>query len=250
MSGEMFDPEEFRAALAPRRVVALASTSSTNDEALRLGRGGAPHGTVVVADVQTAGRGRLGRTWWAEPGTALLASWIVRPELPHDAWPALSLLAGVAAAEALREVSSLGVALKWPNDLLAGERKIGGILAEAEPGRFVVIGLGLNVAQPSFPPDLAGSATSVAASGGRRCRRPELLASILARFEALLSDPPRALVRYRELCATLGRPVRVERAGAPPLEGVARDVDGRGALVLETEAGSEAVASGEVVHLR
>jgi BirA family biotin operon repressor/biotin-[acetyl-CoA-carboxylase] ligase len=249
VAAEPFDPEEFRAALAPRHVVALAETGSTNDEALRLGREGAPHGTVVVADAQTVGRGRLGRVWWAEPGTALLASWLVRPALPPESWPALSLVAGVAVAEVLREAASLNVSLKWPNDLLAGRRKIGGILAEAEPGRFVVIGLGLNVAQASFPPELAQSATSVAAAGGKPPPRPALLAAIIDRFDALPPDLSGTLARYRALCATLGRHVSVEMTGGKPIEGVARDVDERGALAIDTADGPRRVASGDVVHL-
>lgn len=250
MAREVFDPGEFRSTLAPRRVVALAETGSTNDEALRLAREGAPDGTVVVADVQTAGRGRLGRGWWAEPGTALLASWVVRPQVPPDRWPALSLVAGVAAAGALARTCGLEVRLKWPNDLVVGERKLGGILAEAEVARFVVIGLGVTVSKTEFPPDLAGTATSVEAAGGRSPGRPALIAAILEAFASECMDLAGALARYRDRCSTLGRRVRVERAAAAPLEGLARDVDESGALIVVTLDGDVAVASGDVVHLR
>lgn len=269
MAAEPFRPGAFRDALAAvpwvREVVAMPECGSTNDEALRAARDGAEEGTVFVADRQTAGRGRRGRTWWSEPGTALLTSWIVRPTEPMpqckadetgrripletERWTILPLLAGIAAAEGIEASCGVRVGLKWPNDLMAGERKLGGILAEAEVPRFVVVGLGVNVASVDFPDDIAGIATSVAAAGGRPPGRPAILASIMSAFGSALAGPDAALHRYRERCVTLGLRVRVEGAGKP-VTGVAREVGRLGELLVETAAGPRSVAAGEVVNLR
>jgi BirA family biotin operon repressor/biotin-[acetyl-CoA-carboxylase] ligase len=254
MEPEPFDPAAFEqaAAAAPwvRRVVCLAETDSTNAEALRLAAAGEPSGTVVVADAQTAGRGRLGRSWWGEPGRSLLASWLVRPELPAERWPALTLVAGLAAARAINASAGLDVRLKWPNDLLVDGRKLGGLLAEADGHGALVVGLGVNVRQDSFPDEIAGLATSVAAAGGRPVERPWLLAATLSGFGARMLEPERALDDYRALSATLGEPVRVERAGADPLEGTAVDLTDGGALVVDIGGERVAVSAGDVVHLR
>lgn len=245
--------EAFARALAgvSPRAVTLDETASTNDDARALAREGAPHGTVVAADAQTAGRGRLGRAWWSRPGEALIASWVVRPALPVEAWTTIPLLAGVAAAEAVRARAKVEVGLKWPNDVTTGgARKLGGILAEAEVPHFVVVGLGVNVSQVAFPAELREIATSLALEGAVRLDRADLLAATLARFDEALADPGAALDRYRALCVTLGRGVRVERPSGEPLEGVARDVDATGALLVESGGETVAVASGDVVHLR
>jgi BirA family biotin operon repressor/biotin-[acetyl-CoA-carboxylase] ligase len=251
---EPFDPVELertvRAVPWVREVVALAEIDSTNAEALRRAAAGAGEGLVVVADVQTAGRGRLGRSWWGEPGAGLLASWLLRPTLPGERWPLLTLVAGVAAARALAAASGLEVRLKWPNDLVVGERKAGGILAESDGRGALVLGLGVNLRQRRFPPDLEATATSVAREGGRPVARAWLLAATLSGFGARMRDPAAFLDEYRALTATLGRRVLVERAGAPPVRGRARDVTDAGALLVETPLGVETVAAGDVVHLR
>lgn len=244
MEREPFDHTEFEH-LAGGWIAAVhahPSLGSTNDEAARLAEAGAPEGVVVVADEQTAGRGRLGRTWTAEAGTSLLASWIVRPPYAADRWPLLSLATGVAVAEAVID-RGVEAQLKWPNDVLAGHRKLAGILAEAGNG-FVVVGLGLNVRQDSFPEGL--SATSLLLERARPVGRARLLGAVLERFAPYAADPGSALEPYRRLCATLGRRVRVERAGASGVEGPAEAVGERGELVV----GGVAVAAGDVVHLR
>lgn len=258
----MFQPEAWLEAIGAvpfvSGIIARDETVSTNDDALRAAREGAAEGVVVVADRQTAGRGRLGRTWWSEPGTALLVSWIVRPvdaaggrdALPVERWTVLPLLAGLAAAEGIGRACGLDVGLKWPNDLMVAGRKLGGILVEAEPPRFAVVGLGVNVGATEFPEEIRETATSVVAAGGRSPGRATILAAVLATFEEALAAPQEALVRYRARCASLGREVRVERAGAPPLEGTARDVDARGALVIEAGGEQVVVPAGDVVHLR
>ena len=244
--------EAFARALAgvSPSVVTLAETGSTNDDARRLARDGAPHGTVVVANHQTEGRGRRARAWVSPPGAGLHASWIIRPSMPVESWTLLPLLAGVAAAEAVRARTHVRAFLKWPNDILVGERKLGGILTEAEPPRFAVVGLGINVATTSFPPPLDGTATSIALEGGIRLDRADLLAAVMERFEVALADPEGSVERYRSMCATFGRRVRIERAGAADVTGFARAVDPSGALLVEADIGVVRVASGDVVHLR
>lgn len=254
MEPEPFDPEAFEraAAAAPwvRRVVCLAQTDSTNAEALRLAAAGEPSGAVVVADAQHAGRGRLGRSWWSEPGGSLLASWLVRPELAADRWPALTLVAGLAAARALIASAGLEVRLKWPNDLLVDGRKLGGLLAEADGRGALVVGLGINVRQTEFPDEIAALATSVVGAGGRLVERSWVLAATLSAFGSRMHDPEAALDEYRALCDTLGREVRVERVGADAVEGIAHDIASNGALVVEAESGRVSVSAGDVQHLR
>lgn len=244
MEREPFDHLEFERLAGGwiKAVYPHAAPASTNDEAARLAAAGAPEGTVVVADRQTAGRGRLGRDWVAEPGTSLLCSWIVRPSYAPEHWPLLSLAAGVAVVEA---VASLGVRaeLKWPNDVVVGDRKLAGILAEAGPG-FVVVGLGLNVRQDSFPTGLP--ATSLLLERSRPVGRARLLGAVLERFAPYAANPAAALEPYRLHCATIGRRVRVGRAGAPHLEGLAERVGSHGELFVD----GVGIAAGDVIHLR
>jgi len=199
---------------------------STNRVAADLVRQGAGDGLVVGADHQTAGRGRRGRTWESRPGAALLVSVVLRP-VP----PLVTLAAGVAAADACRAVAGVDAVLKWPNDvLLAGGAKVGGILSELV-GDAAVVGLGLNL----------GWAPAGAGRLGPDVDRAELLDAYLRGLEA----PGDVLARYRQLCSTIGRRVRVEVPGAS-IEGRAEDVDGDGRLVVD----GRAVAAGDVVHLR
>jgi BirA family biotin operon repressor/biotin-[acetyl-CoA-carboxylase] ligase len=251
---EPFDGAEFESTASSvpwvRRVVCSDVVDSTNAEALRLAATGEPQGLVVVADAQTAGRGRLGRSWWAEPGTALLASWLVRPALSPERRPLLSLVAGVAAARAASVAGGVTVLLKWPNDLLLDGKKLGGILAESDAGGAVVVGLGVNVRQETFPPELRSTATSIVAGGGRVPSRAWLLTATLSAFGARMTAPEESLADYRGLCDTLGSRVRVERADAEPLEGDAVDITESGALVVATLTERTIVAAGDVVHIR
>jgi BirA family biotin operon repressor/biotin-[acetyl-CoA-carboxylase] ligase len=233
----------------------VATTGSTNADLLA--RGG-PEGQVLVAEEQTAGRGRMGRSWVSEPGAALTFSVLLRPvPVPASRLGWLPLLAGVAVATAVRSVAHVPATLKWPNDVLAGDRKLAGILAE-QSGDALVIGTGLNVATPATALPVP-AATSLLVEGSDVAREP-LLADILRRFERWYTafredpDPSRTglLDEYRTLCATLGRPVRVELPGGRQLAGLAQDIDADGRLLVrDAETTSVTpVSAGDIIHLR
>jgi BirA family biotin operon repressor/biotin-[acetyl-CoA-carboxylase] ligase len=250
-----------RAADHPADVRFVAVTGSTNSDVLRLAGQGAPAWTAEVAGHQTGGRGRQGRPWVAPAGSSLLVSVLLRPGVePADA-PLLTLAAGLAAADACREAAAVEARCKWPNDVLVGDRKLAGILAEGrvQAGRLehVVVGLGLNVAQGAedFPPDLRDVATSIAREGGR-ADAPGLLAAYLRRLRAeVVGSMTRGgrealLAAYGGRCATIGRTVRVQRAGDADVEGLAVAVGPRGELMVDTGDAVVAVGFGEVHHLR
>jgi BirA family biotin operon repressor/biotin-[acetyl-CoA-carboxylase] ligase len=207
-------------------------------------------GLVVVADHQTAGRGRLGRTWVTPAGAALTFSVVVAPELADEWWPLLPLVAGYAVAQAV------GGSLKWPNDVLLGDEKVCGILVErvAAPGGspMAVVGIGVNVDQTATELPVP-TATSLALAGRPR-DRTELFGDLLGRIRSGLEDvarSPREWVGpYRDLCATVGSDVRVDLPGGEVLVGRATDVDDHGRLVVETSSGTTRVAAGDVVHVR
>jgi BirA family biotin operon repressor/biotin-[acetyl-CoA-carboxylase] ligase len=224
-------------------------TPSTQATALRLAEEGAPEWTLVAAGHQTAGRGRLGRTWRDEPGRALVFSMVLRPDLDAERGGLISLLAGLAMAQACAEVAHQRVACKWPNDVLVAGRKAGGILAEsrlaAERFEFVVVGIGLNLGSP--PRELP-EAGAVEAEG------EDVLSAFLAVFSRRYEPAHPAFAgavtsAYRERCATIGTTVRATTVHGSSAEGVAIDVDEAGGLVIETPDGLEVVRFGEVEHL-
>jgi BirA family transcriptional regulator, biotin operon repressor / biotin---[acetyl-CoA-carboxylase] ligase len=198
---------------------------STNRFAADLARAGAADGLVVGADHQTAGRGRRGRTWESPAGSGLLVSVVLRP-VPR----LVTLAAGLAAAEACEQVAGVATTLKWPNDILAGDRKVGGILSELV-GDAAVVGLGLNL---TWAPE------------GAACLGPEVDRNqLLAAYLAGLDHPTDVLARYRLRSATIGRRVRVELPGEA-VEGMAEAVDDEGRLVVD----GRKITAGDVVHLR
>lgn len=171
-------------------------TGSTNTDALAAARSGAPHGSVYFADEQRAGRGRGDHAWQSAAAQGLYVSVLLRPPIEAPVLPAIPLVAGLAAAEAIAMTSSLNTDLRWPNDLLIGDRKTGGILVESRTEgnhvSFVVVGIGINVHQRDFDPDLATPATSLDVEAGRRVPRGSLLVFLLESLEREtrgLSDP-------------------------------------------------------------
>ena len=235
------------------RVERFAELDSTNRHALEAARSGAEDGLVVVADHQTAGRGRLDRTWEAPPGSSLLVSVLLRPRpeggRAGGAHP-LVMATAVALAGAVRVVAGVDAGLKWPNDLVARDRKLAGILAEVE-GDAVVVGAGCNVNWDAFPPELAATATACNLEAGQPVDRDALLDDFLTRLGDALDDPAAVDRDYRTLLVTLGRRVRVERGRAGDLVGDAVDLTADGALVVRDDHGTDhPVVVGDVVHLR
>jgi len=242
-------------------------TGSTQADLLAAARSGAAAGRVLVAEEQTAGRGRLDRSWQSEPGAALLFSVLLRPSgVPAASRGWLPLLAGVATVSALRAQTGLAVSLKWPNDVLAGEAgtggtggKLAGILAE-QAGDAVVVGIGLNVSatESELP---AGPATSLSLAGAPNPDRQALLVALLTELERWYlrwaggprpgdADACGLRPSYLQWCATIGRDVRVEMPGGKTLTGRASDVDGVGRLLVTAADGEHAVSAGDVVHVR
>ena len=247
-----------------RSVEVVPVTGSTNADLLARAAAGEPQGAVLVAEQQNAGRGRLGRTWIAPPRAALTFSVLLRPDRvlrPRLGW--LPLLTGVAVAAAVRDVAAVDARLKWPNDVLAGQGKLAGILAEAA-GDAVVAGIGLNVSAgpDDLPPPGPGAlpATSLRLLGSPQLDRTRLLAAILAGLERryrawseVFGDTERSGLRaeYTGLCATLGQPVRVELPGGRHLDGLAAGVDPDGRLLVSMPPEPDLpVAAGDIVHLR
>jgi BirA family transcriptional regulator, biotin operon repressor / biotin---[acetyl-CoA-carboxylase] ligase len=240
-----------RAAGIDAEPVWIEETGSTNDEARDMAERGAPAWTVVAAGHQTGGRGRLGRSWADAPETALLFSVILRPDLRPDQAPLLTLQVATAVIAA---VGDPGLRSKWPNDLVFGDRKAGGILAEGSVsgGRLahLVVGVGVNMSAGTsdFPPELRDGATSLAIEGVAADPADILTATLSALRDP--RSPPEIVDAYRSVCRTLGRRVRATTTEGRAVEGPAVDLDERGDLVVETPAGRRTVAFGEVVHLR
>ena len=253
---------------------------STNRYLIEEARLGAVEGVVAVADHQTAGRGRLGRTWMAPPGASLLVSILLRPPLAPEELHLASVAVGLSAADACGSRARVTPDLKWPNDLLVGGRKLAGILAEAElpraayavsgpdapdpvePGEdqatraAVVVGLGLNVNWPAeLPAELADTAVALSHLTGRPVDRVRLLVSLLEALEERrgLMDTAEGRLQlaseYRHRCATIGQEVRVQLADET-FTGRATDITDQGHLIVETAVCLREVTAGDVVHLR
>lgn len=229
----------------------VAETESTNADVAAAARAGAPEGTVVVADHQTAGRGRLDRTWESPPGSGLVMSALLRPHgLDPAAWPWIPLMTGVAVADAVRD-AGLGPRLKWPNDVEIDGRKLAGILVErveTTDGPAAVIGIGLNVAMTADQLPVP-AATSLSLEGSNATRDDVLagvLAGLVTRYELLRADPAALRAAYVAACSTVGATVRVSLPDDVTLTGAATDVDEHGRLVVD----GRPITAGDVVHVR
>jgi len=235
-----------------REIIWYSEVGSTNTAAAALAERGVVEGAVVGADMQTAGRGRHGRTWSSPPGGGLYVSAILRP--PWRTARLLTIAAGVSLADGIHEASGLVVDLKWPNDVYLGGRKVAGILAEAGTSdsgmNHVVLGIGINVSQVSLPDDLAEKATSLEGEVGRPVDRGIVLACCLsalaARYRQLEHQRDAVLAAWRTGAAAMLRR-RVEcTVGLRRVGGIAEDIDDDGALIVRTDAEIVRVISGEV----
>jgi BirA family biotin operon repressor/biotin-[acetyl-CoA-carboxylase] ligase len=243
-----------------RSIQVTQLTGSTNADLIAQAAGGAPEGSVLAAEAQTAGRGRMGRAWESPAAAALMFSVLLRPAAVPPArrgW--LPLLTGLAVVSAIRAVTGVDARLKWPNDVLVGDRKLAGILAEQAAGA-IAAGVGINVStsRAELP---VQTATSLLLEGAASTDRQQLLGAALGELEhrylawtggASPGDPDASGLReeYRRCCATLGRTVRVEFPGGDAARGTALDVDADGRLVVRTADGPLAVSAGDVVHVR
>lgn len=242
------------------RIEHYLSVPSTNDLAAQMARDGHPEGTVIIAEMQTRGRGRMGRSWHSPGGAGIWMSLILRPSCPPGATAALTLVAAVAVAKAIEGETGLRPGIKWPNDLLLGGRKVCGILtelsAELDRVKHLILGIGVNVNQGNedFPAELAAMASSLRLELGRYVSRPGLAARILAEFgpryrEFLERGFAGARAEWLERSATLGRDV-VITGPSFRIEGTAVDLDPEGALVVKTGEGIIHRITGGEVTLR
>lgn len=256
-SPDLLLPEEIHARAnlktLGRRIHYRSSVDSTNILAKLLASKGEPHGTLIIAEEQLTGKGRLGRKW-VSPSGGIWFSVILRPSLPPYEAPKLTLLAAVAVAQTLRSFGA-AASIKWPNDILSGGKKICGILtelsAEIDAVNFVVLGIGLNVNNTQFPEELSKQATSLHNVMGENLDRADVLARLLHTLEIDLEQAEREgfdniLIKWRALCGTLGHRIMVTGINRT-FEGVALDIDGTGALLVENDEGVvEKVLSGDV----
>lgn len=256
------DSEEISARLCStlvgRRLVCLKETGSTNSDAFRLAEGGAAEGTVVMADAQSGGKGRRGRTWSSPSGVNLYCSVVLRPRvMPHEA-PQLTFLSAVAVARTIEQVTGLTPVIKWPNDVLVGGRKVAGLLnemsAETDGINFVILGLGvnLNMTLAQFPHDLRHPATSLFLESGQRVDRVGFAAAMLSELDRLYAGflahgfgPVRE--EWQSRCNARGREVVVSDAGSEVVRGMFDGIDGDGALLVRLPDGRiERILSGDV----
>ncbi|KPK99827.1 MAG: hypothetical protein AMJ91_06200 [candidate division Zixibacteria bacterium SM23_73_3] len=239
-----------------KNVLSYRTLGSTNQLGFRLAESGVGEGTLVVADEQTKGRGRMGRGWYSPPKLGLWMSLILRPDIPPFKAPGLSICAGLALAQVIKALTGMDAKIKWPNDCLLNGRKVGGILlelsAELDRTNFVIAGIGVNVNHlPSdFPTKLSTHATSIRMEWGKEVSRIKLLTLFLKKFEAIYLDfkkkgltPQRQLIK--RFSSLLGKKVTV-KLGKEKIEGVAQDIDDNGSLVVRTRKGERTLRGGEV----
>lgn len=243
-----------------QRIERRGRVASTNDEAGLLARAGAPHGTVVVAEEQTSGRGRYGRTWCSPPGDNLYLSVVLRPGTSPERAPPITLAGGLGVAEAVNN-AGVRASLKWPNDVVVGGRKLAGVLTEmntrGQQLEHVILGIGVNVnaSASAFPPDIAAIATSLRLELGREVDRDEVLRELLPALErwldAFFAGGVSAIAKpWTERAELAGSRVRADAEDGGPVEGEPVGLDDEGALLVEDDDGRRhRVVSGEVVRI-
>ncbi len=241
-----------------RELVLLPEVDSTNILAMELASKGSPEGTVVVAETQSGGKGRLGRTWISPKGNLYL-SVILRPMIPVHKAPLITMMGAVAVASAIRTVCQVAAVIKWPNDILISGKKVSGLLtemsAEQDQIRHIVLGIGVNVnmAPETLPPEIRVFSTSLSAEAGDRINRTVLLQEHLRSFErwyqVFLANSPEVLREWQKLNMTVGSQIRVVGAGET-LEGLAQGIDEDGRLIIRLDDGSIRFVSAGDVSLR
>ena len=239
-----------------KEVLCYRTLGSTNNLAFRLAEGGSSEGTLIAADEQTKGRGRMGRSWYSPPRLGLWMSLILRPDIPPFKAPGLSICAGLALAQAIVELTSLDARTKWPNDCYLNGRKVGGVLlelsAEIDRINFVIAGIGVNVNHQlsDFPKNISSTATSLRIESGKEIPRIKLLTSFLEKFETIYMDfkknglsPQNPLIKKFSLL--LGTKVTI-KYGKEKIEGIAEDIDENGSLIMRVGKEKRVVNAGEV----
>ncbi|MEV8637966.1 biotin--[acetyl-CoA-carboxylase] ligase [Streptosporangium sp. NPDC051023] len=238
-------------------ITVVGRTGSTNADLTQAARDGARQGAVLVAEAQFAGRGRLGRTWSAPPRSGLTFSVLLRPEPSPAKQGWLPLLVGLATASAVRKLAEVDARLKWPNDLLIGERKLAGVLAERVDSA-VVVGVGLNVSVRADELPVA-TATSLVIEEAACVDRDPLIRAVLREIETHYREWSEAdgdadacglRAAYLGISATVGQEIRVELPGERVLTGLATGIDGSGHLLVESKGREHALSAGDVVHVR
>jgi BirA family biotin operon repressor/biotin-[acetyl-CoA-carboxylase] ligase len=252
--------QRLKGSLFGKRIFHFFKTDSTNRVALELGHSGEPEGAVVLAEEQTAGRGRAGRAWHSQRAAGIYVTLLLRPKLAPVQAPLLTMMAGLSAHSAVQALTGLDVDLKWPNDLLIRGKKVGGILTEmhAEPSlvRFVIVGVGLNVNQEKFPSEISSIATSLRAETGKAQSRMELLVRLMREFESdynrfLQEGAGSVVARFESVSSyAKGKRVRVTN-GSESYLGTTAGLGPEGLLQVEREDGRvTAVISGDVTEAR
>jgi len=239
------------------KVLRFESLPSTNTELARRASEGAAEGLVIVADEQTAGRGRLQRAWSSPKGAGLYFSILLRPTIPQNHWPLITLMAALAVGDALREACGVETDIKWPNDLLSGERKICGILAESIDtplGRAVILGIGINLTENAYPPELASVATSVSETTGGAPDREQILTALLdalSGWYSRLDEPGQIVDAWSNRSSyAIGKLVQVSN-GDDVWQGTTAGIEPDGALRLRTSSGEvKLVRAGDVSRIR
>lgn len=241
---------------AGKNIVWFDRTDSTNTQARRLAEEGAPHGTLVLADMQDGGKGRLGRTWMSPAGDGIWMSILLRPEISPMSASMLTLVAALAAEKGIRGATGQESRIKWPNDLVLNRKKICGILTEMSTEqmeiKYVIIGIGINVGQNAFPEELKQSGTSLYLETGKKFNRAEITARIMEALEMYYEifvetkDMSGLLKEYNEKLVNLGQEVRV-LAASGDFGGVACGINESGSLIVQLPDGNKTeVISGEV----
>lgn len=253
--------EGLKALIIGKKIIYFPETDSTNTQAKRFAIDGCPEGTVILADRQTMGRGRMSREWHSPGGAGIYMSIVVRPEISLNELPKITLVAAVAAAEAVNASANVKVLIKWPNDLLLNGKKICGILTELHSpeneNSFVVVGIGINLNTPGemFPEDIAGIATSVFIETRQKIPRITVIKSVIEYFDRwydvfLNGGFPGILEKWKAYSEIIGRRIQVEQMDAL-ITGTVIDIGSDGALILQDASKNiHRIYSGDVSYLK